>query len=137
MWIGSDLRGYGCFWDGTRSTYAHRFSYELVHGSIPEGREIDHTCHTPGCVNPDHLRLVTRKQNVENRAGARRDNSTGVRGVRRLHGRWQARLRHNGQDVHVGTYDTLEEAEEAAIAKRNELFTHNDADKTERLLPEA
>lgn len=44
--------------------YAHRLSYELHKGEIPEGLEIDHLCRNRWCVNPDHLEAVTRRENI-------------------------------------------------------------------------
>ena len=38
--------------------------YEMVHGTIPEGYEVDHLCHTRRCIEPTHLRLLTHRQNV-------------------------------------------------------------------------
>ena len=43
---------------------AHRWIYEHVVGPIPEGLELDHTCRVMGCVNPEHLEPVTRKENI-------------------------------------------------------------------------
>jgi len=42
---------------------AHRVSYELFVGPIPDGLEIDHLCRIPSCCNPDHLEPVTHKVN--------------------------------------------------------------------------
>ena len=108
---------------------AHRVAYELAKGPIPEGMNIDHMCHNRACVNPDHLRVVTQKQNLEN-IGATRGN-TGVRGVHyiKAKNRFLASVRHHGKNYYCGIYKTLEEAEAVIIAKRNELFTHNDADR--------
>ncbi|MFE4229150.1 HNH endonuclease [Arthrobacter sp. NPDC056886] len=110
---------------------AHRLSYELAKGPIPEGMSIDHICHNRMCVNPDHLRPVTHKQNHENRKGASSASRSGVRGVRWRPGKnkWVAEVRHSGKQHYAGSYDSLAEAEAAVIAKRNELFTHNDLDR--------
>jgi hypothetical protein len=128
--VAGTSRLYGNFWDGTRYVYSHRFSYELANGPVPEGLELDHRHTCPKiCVNPDHLRPATRKENMENRAGVTKASRSGVRGVRLYKGRWQARIRHNRKDIHVGSFDTVEQAEAAVIAKRLELFTHNDRDR--------
>ncbi len=42
---------------------AHRFSYELANGPIPEGLQIDHLCRNRGCVRPDHMEAVTPRVN--------------------------------------------------------------------------
>lgn len=134
LWTGSTagIAKYGKFWDGERLVPSHRFAYELLVGLIPDDKELDHRATCPKhCVNPAHLRPATTKQNSENVLGARSHSTSGVRGVRRSHSgnRWQARVTHNGQELHVGSFPTLEEAEAAVIAKRLELFTHNDLDR--------
>ncbi len=61
LWIGDcTVRGYGRF----NGQLAHRASYELFVGRIPEGLVIDHKCRTLCCVNPDHLEPVTQAENV-------------------------------------------------------------------------
>lgn len=50
---------------------AHRFSYELAHGSIPEGHDVHHTCHVRHCVRPSHLVATTRSENLRLRKNRR------------------------------------------------------------------
>lgn len=65
-WTASkDRLGYGRFGSYTRgSTLAHRVSYKLFVGPIPEGMELDHLCGNRGCVRPDHLEPVTHAENM-------------------------------------------------------------------------
>ena len=58
-------RGYGYFSFENRMGLAHRFSYEYFNNTtIPEGLEIDHLCRNRKCVNPDHLEVVTSRENT-------------------------------------------------------------------------
>lgn len=57
-------RGYGIFSHDFRSRLAHRVAWELLVGPIPSGMVIDHVCRNPGCVNPDHLDVVTQSENL-------------------------------------------------------------------------
>jgi|ERR1044071_3544653 hypothetical protein len=56
--------GYSTIKEGGQTLLAHRVSYELFFGPIPEGTEIDHLCRNPGCVRPDHLEAVPHVVNV-------------------------------------------------------------------------
>lgn len=57
-------KGYGQFWDGTRTVLAHRWVYEDAREPIPAGYVIDHLCRTHNCVNPAHLEVVTSQINT-------------------------------------------------------------------------
>lgn len=56
--------GWGSLTDGTRETaLAHRVSYTILRGPIPDGLQIDHLCRNRSCVRPDHLEPVTSATN--------------------------------------------------------------------------
>lgn len=131
VWTGSTVTGYGTIKVNGVSLRAHRLSFEMANGEIPEGFFVDHVCRNRACVNPDHLRLATQKQNNEHLDPIRFNNSSGFRGVHWYPktSKWVARVRHNGKGIHIGYFDTAEEAGEAARLKRLELFTHNNLDR--------
>ena len=67
LWIGGMYRnGYGSMSNGAERPrlLAHRFSYEIVHGPIPPEMQIDHRCRLKSCVNPNHLEVVTCRENL-------------------------------------------------------------------------
>lgn len=63
-WQGEDGR--------TRMVLVHRLMWMLCRGPIPEDLTIDHICRNPRCVNPLHLRLLTRSANARDNGAARR-----------------------------------------------------------------
>lgn len=42
---------------------AHRWVYQQVVGPIPKGMHLDHVCRNTGCVNPEHMEIVTPAEN--------------------------------------------------------------------------
>lgn len=63
-WIAQlNTKGYGNISKDGRPALAHRVSYELYIGPIPEGMHLDHLCRNARCVNPKHLEPVTNREN--------------------------------------------------------------------------
>jgi hypothetical protein len=65
LWVGAvNEKGYGLFSLNGRRVRAHRVAYEKTKGPIPPEKQIDHLCRVPCCVNPNHLELVTSRENT-------------------------------------------------------------------------
>jgi hypothetical protein len=131
QWTGALMRtGYGQFTIKRRHFLAHRVVYAELVGPIPAGMMIDHRCFNRACVNPEHLRAVTNKQNMEHLRGPNRDSSTGIRNVYldKRYGTWRVQIGHNGKQYSAGTFTDLELAKAAAVALRARFFTHDDGE---------
>lgn len=66
-WTGYiEKEGYGQVWlkseHGTRRP--HRIEYENKYGPIPSGMVLDHLCRNRSCVNPEHLEIVSHRENI-------------------------------------------------------------------------
>jgi hypothetical protein len=66
---GHDHNGYAVFYADGRQYKAHRWGYEHFVQPVPKGLDLDHLCRNRGCVNPDHLEPVTRRENLRRGVG--------------------------------------------------------------------
>jgi len=56
--------GYGQVWNGNKLVMVHRYVYENMVGPVPEGMQLDHLCRNRLCCNPEHLEIVTPRENT-------------------------------------------------------------------------
>lgn len=66
--------GYGGMQFQGRYQLAHRWSWEIFHGSIPDGAEVCHHCDNPRCVNPEHLFLGSHSENMKDMVAKKRND---------------------------------------------------------------
>ena len=131
-WTGApNASGYGGIYVNKKSLKAHRFAYEIANGPIPDNMLVDHSCHNKLCVNPDHLRVVDRSGNAQNRAGATSTSTYGVRGVywAARYEKWVVSVTVRGVVHSIGYFRDLSDAEYAAVTARARLHeVHSRAD---------
>ena len=123
IWVGKLFqgKGYGQFGIIGRTVRAHRFSWELRFGPVPEGLCVLHQCDNPGCVNPNHLFLGTNKDNTADMDRKGRRNSRRVltlAQVKQIQLRYKRYSRENGSYRLAEDYGVSQTAIWTALGKR-------------------
>lgn len=123
-----DVAG-GAHWSGyhrvsinRRRYLTHRLAFLYMTGAFPAGH-VDHRDGDKGNNRWVNLRGVCRSVNLQNRRGPQSNNRCGYLGVckHKSSGRWRASIVLNRRHIHVGLYDTPEEAHKAYLKAKREL----------------
>jgi hypothetical protein len=110
-------RGFG----RNNRVYLHRFIIDA-----PKGKHVDHINGDTMDNRRGNLRAVTASENSRNRKGAQINSKSGVRGVYKHRQKWAAIIRHERKNIHLGLFETIEEAAAARAAKEAEIWSHAD-----------
>jgi hypothetical protein len=110
--------------DGVRYK-AHLLAWLYQYGCWPLA-QVDHINRVRHDNRIANLRLVTPAQNAQNRK-LQRNNASGHRGVywHRQRNKWAALIAHQHKSIHLGVYDTFQDAVNARLAAEKRFFTHS------------
>lgn len=128
VWAGTvctvrDNNGYVKIGFNYRPWKAHRLAFLYMNGRLPDG-EVDHINGIRDDNRWENLREVTHQQNLANRKILTKTNKTGVVGVCvcSATGKFRATATRKGKHIHLGKFDTLDEARRA-----REEFLNNES----------
>lgn len=117
-----DARGYLEVYVAGRLHKAHRLAWLYVHGVWPDS-EVDHLNGVRSDNRLANLRVVTRRLNRQNLRRASSHNKLGLLGVSPVckSRKYQARIQLDGQQKHLGVFDTPEQAHQAYLEAKRRL----------------
>jgi hypothetical protein len=99
---------------------AQRLAWFAVHGDFPKA-QIDHINGITTDNRIVNLRVASHAENQQNRKGDRSDSKTGVIGVSARRSGFLARIKVNKREIHLGCFETAEEAHAAYLAAKKRL----------------
>ena len=94
-------------YDGGKQIQRPVYMHRLI-AKTPDGMDTDHKNCDKLDNRKENLRVCTRSQNIYNRKFKK--SISGLQGVRPSGKKWTARIKANGKEIHIGTYETIEEA---------------------------
>lgn len=97
--------------------YCHVIAWLLHYGEWPDG-VIDHINGDNGDNRIKNLRVGTHAQNMQNQRRPRKNSAGQIKGATYIKktGKWHAQIGKNGKNMHIGIYETAEEASAAYLA---------------------
>jgi hypothetical protein len=117
-----DTYGYAQVSIDGKKVLAHRLAWLYMHGSLPKD-EIDHKNGNRADNRIDNLRESDRQSNNHNSRIARKTSESGVLGVSKKDGKFQARITLNRKQIYLGFFNTKEEASEAYVTAKRKLHS--------------
>lgn len=117
-----DPKGYIAISIDGEKIRGHRLAWFYVYGVWPS-KNIDHENGRHADNRFKNLRDITQKGNIQNQHKVRSDSKSQIQGVRfRVEkNKYEARIRIDGKQKHVGYFDTAEEAREAYLIKKRQV----------------
>lgn len=115
--------GYGRFRVNGHTEFAHRVSWTLAHGPIPDGLFVCHHCDNPSCVRSDHLFIGSHKDNLRDAVKKGR-TATGDRNGSYTHPERRPTGDRNGMRIHPERHISRLCPEKLARGDRNGSRTH-------------
>lgn len=112
--------GYAQVQVGRKSYRAHRLAWLLYYGVYPSG-VVDHFNGNPSDNRISNLRDVSQMENLQNRTVSSPKSHTGLIGVVKDRGRYQARIGANGVQHYLGCFQTCSEAHAAYLTAKASL----------------
>ncbi len=122
-----DDKGYykvGLYKNGDRKKFkVHRLVGNAFIPNPKNKTQIDHIDNVKTNNNVNNLRWCTNSENNQNK-GITKNNTSGVKGVHfnKAQGKWCAQITIDGKPIHLGSFDTIEEATKTRQAKAKDLF---------------
>lgn len=101
----------------------HRLAFLYMTGEIPLGH-VDHKNRNKTDNRWENLRVVNHSQNQQNVIAPRKDSTCGFRGVYRYGNKFRAKINVDGKQVHLGTFNNLQDAANAYIAAKPKYHPH-------------
>jgi hypothetical protein len=105
----------------------HRMAWSMVHGTIPDGMQVDHINGSRHDNRIANLRLVTNSQNGENKHKAMAHSKSGILGVSwdRGMGKWVARIKDGTKYRVIGYYTDKHEAGKSYQSVKSQIHTYS------------
>ena len=102
---------------GNKISYRHR---ELMVNELSDGQSVDHISGDKLDARRSNLRVCSHQQNHFNEKLSK-NSTSGFKGVAKSGNKWRAYIKHFGKQIHLGLFDTPEEASTAYIEKAHQL----------------